>query len=933
MDYKDTVFLPKTNFSMRANLPQKEPELLKGWQEHNLYVQMQGVRKDAKPFILHDGPPYANGHIHLGTALNKIMKDIVNRSQHMLGFQVRYVPGWDCHGLPIEWKIEEKYRAAGKDKDGVPILQFRKECRDFAEHWINIQKEEFQRLGVVADWDNYYSSMRFESEAKIVGELGKFLMNGGLYKGEKPTLWSTVEKTALAEAEVEYHDIKSPSIYVRFPVASTSIEALKGASIVIWTTTPWTLPNNRAIAYGDEIDYALIEVTGVLEDSHAIQGENLLVAQELLGEFSQQTGIAEHKIIKTMVGADLSGTICVHPFSGQGYDFAVPLVSGHHVTTEAGTGLVHIGPGHGEDDFLIAKENDIEIPKTVGDDGVFYKTVPLFAGQHVFKVNSSIIEALQNAGKLLAVHEIMHSYPHSWRSKAPVIYRTTPQWFISMEKNNLREIAIGEIQNVRWIPAQGKNRIEAMVRDRPDWCISRQRAWGVPIPVFINKETGEPLRDQKVVDRIVDIIKREGSDSWFARDPQDFLGDDYKSEDFEQAKDVVDVWFEAGSTHAFVVEEREDLNWPVDLYLEGSDQHRGWFQSSLLEACGTRGKAPFKQVLTHGFVLDEKGYKMSKSLGNVIAPEKVADEMGIEILRLWVVASDFRQDVRIGKEILKYQQDTYRRFRNTLRYLLGGLSGYVHARDMVPVNEMPALEQWVLHRLCTLDREIRDAIDGYNLQEWFSILHNFCSVEISAFYFDTRKDVLYCDSENDIKRRAMRTVFHHLFECISTWLSPVLCFTADEAWKERFGETESVHLQKFPDIPAAWLNVDLEDKFEKLRQLRRSMTGALEVARAGDIIRSSLQAKLIVYDPKGLVPQDEDWEMLTITSAVEIKNNPVPEGAYVHADLADIGVVVAPADGEKCQRCWKITPEVGSHKAPFDDICTRCYGVVQNQES
>ncbi|HEX3500433.1 MAG TPA: isoleucine--tRNA ligase, partial [Stellaceae bacterium] len=613
-DYRNTVFLPQTDFPMRGDLPKREPVLLKRWQDIALWRRLREGSKGREKFILHDGPPYANGNLHIGHALNKILKDVVNRAQQMLGKDANYVPGWDCHGLPIEWKIEEKYRAANKSKDDVPIDVFRKECRDFADHWIGVQREEFQRLGVFGDWDDPYTTMAYKAEAQIVREIGKFLINGGLYKGAKPVMWSVVEQTALAEAEIEYHDHTSTTVWARFPVATPSRPELAGASVVIWTTTPWTLPGNRAIAYGADFDYVVATVAAAKEGSLARPGEKLVVAAKLLPKLEEVAGFTAAPDPASFKGAALAGTVCRHPLDGQGYDFPVPLLAGDFVSDEDGSGFVHIAPGHGEDDFLLGQKYGVEVPQTVGPDGVYYPHVSLFAGKTVYwptgkpgNANKAVIAALAASGGLLAEGKLVHSYPHSWRSKAPLIFRNTPQWFISMETNGLRDKALKAIDETRWIPAQGKNRIQSMIESRPDWCISRQRAWGVPIAVFVDKRTGEPLRDQSVVDRIADAVEREGADIWFTADPRVFLGNAYNAANYERVTDIVDVWFDSGSTHAFVLEKRPDLKWPASLYLEGSDQHRGWFHSSLLESCGTRGRAPYDAVLTHGFVLDEQG--------------------------------------------------------------------------------------------------------------------------------------------------------------------------------------------------------------------------------------------------------------------------------------------------------------------------------------
>ena len=717
IDYRATIFLPQTEFPMRGDLPKREPVLLDRWQKIGLYEKQRQAAKGREKFILHDGPPYANGNLHIGHALNKILKDVINRAQQMQGYDANYVPGWDCHGLPIEWKIEEEYRAKKRSKDAVPIIEFRRECRDFAAHWIAVQREEFQRLGVLGDWQHPYTTMAFHAEAQIVREIGKFLMNGGLYQGSKPVMWSIVEQTALAEAEIEYDDHTSTQVWVKFPVAKSSRLELQGASVVIWTTTPWTLPGNRAIAFGSDVDYVLLEVTQIGEGSLARVGDKLVVAQKRQSAVMEALGIGG-SASPLGKGRDLAGTVCRHPLHASGYDFDVPLLPGDFVTEEDGTGFVHVAPGHGSDDFELAQKFGIAAPQTVAGDGTYYPHVPLFAGRHVYWPNGKtgnadkvVIAALREAGALLAEGKLVHSYPHSWRSKAPLIFRNTPQWFISMERNRLRECALAAIEATQWIPPQGKNRIRAMIETRPDWCISRQRAWGVPIAVFVDKRSGEPLRDQDVIDRIAQSFERAGSDAWYVEEPATFLGPSRDPADYEQVKDIVDVWFDSGSTHSFVLEERADLKWPASLYLEGSDQHRGWFHSSLLESCGTRGRAPYDAVLTHGFVLDEQGRKMSKSLGNVVSPQDVVKASGADILRLWVVASDYSEDLRIGPEILKYQMDIYRRLRNTLRYLLGALAGF-SAAELIGEAEMPELERFVLHRLAELDEIVRRDAPG-----------------------------------------------------------------------------------------------------------------------------------------------------------------------------------------------------------------------------
>ncbi|MFM2128942.1 MAG: isoleucyl-tRNA synthetase ileS, partial [Pseudomonadota bacterium] len=971
-DYKSTVFLPKADFPMKAGLPEREPEWLARWQKIGLWRRLRAQSKGREKFILHDGPPYANGNIHIGHALNKILKDVINRTRQMQGYDANYVPGWDCHGLPIEWKIEERYREAGKDKDQVPVIDFRAECRAFAARWIDVQRDEFRRLGVQGDWDNPYTTMTNEAEAAIIEELGKFVLNGGLFRGFKPVMWSVVEKTSLAEAEVEYEDHTSNTIWVRFPVvhppaayyrsspdrdpnsgnvavggpntaqvaqrAGDVVIAVSDASVVIWTTTPWTLPANRAVAFGADIDYVVIEVRESGERSLARVGEKLICAEALLADMLAKAAITAHEIKARLKGRDMAGAVLAHPLRGLpegrgGYDFDVPLLEGHHVTTDTGTGFVHIAPSHGADDFEIGQKHGIETPETVGPDGIYTDRVPGFKGLHVFKADQPVWEAIAAQGNLLARGKLTHSYPHSWRSKAPLIFRATPQWFISMTTNDLRHKALAAIDATRFVPTQGRNRIRSMVEDRPDWCVSRQRAWGVPITVFVNKKTGEVLRDARVMARIVEAARAGGSDVWFTADPSRFLTPEYDPKDFDKVTDILDVWFDSGSTHAFVLEKRPELATPADLYLEGSDQHRGWFQSSLLESCGTRGRAPYTTVLTHGFINDEQGRKMSKSLGNTTAPQEVCDKFGADILRLWVVASDYTEDLRVGPDIIRYQVDTYRRLRNTLRYLIGALDGF-EEKERVEPAAMPELERWVLHRLYELDRLLQRAADDYDFHRFYSALHNFCAVDLSAFYFDIRKDALYCDAPGSARRRAVRTVMDHLFMCLTAWLAPATCFTAEEAWLARFpSDTDSVHLRNFPEVPADWQDDALAARWTSLRDARRVVTGALEGERAAKRIGSSLQAAPVVHLPADMMAAFDaakaaglDPAELFITSATTLTDAPPPEGAFTLADVPDIAVVAQPASGNKCGRCWKVLEEVGRFDPP--DLCGRCADVV-----
>jgi isoleucyl-tRNA synthetase len=915
-DYRNTVFLPRTAFPMKGDLPKREPATLADWEARNLWGRVRANSAGRTPFVLHDGPPYANGHLHLGHALNKVLKDAINRAHQMAGFDAHFIPGWDCHGLPIEWKIEEEYRKSGRNKDEVPVLQFRAECRAYAEKWLAIQSDEFIRLGVMGDWANRYATMDFASEAAIADEIGRFLMNGALYRGLRPVMWSPVEKTALAEAEVEYHDHKSVTIWVRFPVVSGGPAAIAGAAIVIWTTTPWTMPGNRAIAYGPEIDYLLVAVEAAADGARARIGERVMVAEALLAPFLAETGITGHRVLGTFKGEDLAGVITAHPLRGQGYDHNVPLLPGEFVTTEAGTGFVHTAPSHGEDDFILGRAHGLEVPDTVGDDGTYNAWVPLFAGLHVFKAAEPVCAALEAAGGLLHRNTLVHSYPHSWRSKAPLIYRATPQWFIRMDgPEDIRGKALQAIAETRFIPEQGRNRIASMAGARPDWCVSRQRAWGVPIPIFVDRRTGEPLRDPAVMARVVACFQAEGADAWYARPAGDFLGNDYDPSQYEQVRDILDVWFESGSTHAFVLEAR-GMPWPADLYLEGSDQHRGWFQHALLEAVGTRGRAPFKAVLTHGFLVDEQGRKMSKSLGNGVEPQDVIAKYGADILRLWVMSSDARDDLSIGPEILKQQGELYRRLRNTLRWLLGSLDGFSEA-EVLPVAELPELERWVLHRLSELDGQLRAAVESHDWTGVYPAIHNFCATDLSAYYFDIRKDALYCDRPDSLRRRGARTVLDQLHRCLTTWLAPVLVFTAEEAWTARFGTETSIHEQLFPEIPADWRNDALAAKWARVRDVRRLGTTKLEAMRQGGQIGASLQAEVTLFFPEGedRLLTAADWADNLIVSTVQF-------GTTDSVVTADAAV----ASGKKCARCWRVLPEVNARTK----LCLRCTDAIDS---
>ncbi|MDG4577287.1 MAG: isoleucine--tRNA ligase [Defluviicoccus sp.] len=942
VNYKSTIFLPRTDFPMKANLPKREPEILARWQASDLYGRLRRQSAGRDKFILHDGPPYANGHLHIGHALNKILKDVINRSQQMLGKDAPYVPGWDCHGLPIEWKIEERYREGGRNKDAVPVVEFRRECREFAQTWIDIQREEFRRLGIEGDWAQPYSTMTFAAEAAIVRELGRFLMSGALFRGAKPVLWSVVERTALAEAEVEYHDHTSTTIFVAFPVVTPACALLADASVVIWTTTPWTIPGNRAIAYGDDVPYAVFEVTDPGACAAAVAGTRLVVAEALAARLQAEARIGAWSCLGTLPGSALAGTVCRHPLAGRGYDFEVPLLPAHFVDIETGSGFVHIAPSHGADDWELGQRHGLPVPDLVGGDGVFLEHVPLFAGRTVLTpagkdgdANGAVLAALGEAKALLAAGKLVHSYPHSWRSKAPLIFRNTPQWFISMERTGLRESALAAVDATRFVPKTGQNRLRGMIETRPDWCISRQRAWGVPIAVFVEKKTGAPLRDAAVMERIVAAFAAEGADAWFASDPSRFLGPAYDPADYEQVTDILDVWFDSGCTHSFVLEQRGDLAWPASLYLEGSDQHRGWFHSSLLESCGTRGRAPYDAVLTHGFVMAEDGQKMSKSLGNVVSPQDVIESHGADVLRLWVLASDYSSDLRIGPEILKQQADIYRRIRNTLRFLLGNLDGF-EEWERLPYAELPELERWVLHRLTELDAALRQACNDLLFHPLFAELHAFCTVDLSALYFDVRKDSLYCDPADSLRRRAARTVLERIFDCLTAWLAPFLCFTAEEAWLARpgGGDGASVHERLFPVLPQDWRDDALAAKWEIVRRLRRVVTGAIEVERAANRLGASLQAHPVIYANEEFrqAAQGTDLAELCITSAAELTDAPAPETAYRLPDVEGVAVVVQRAPGEKCERCWQVLPEVGTI-AEAPGLCGRCADAVRRHRA
>ena len=976
-DYRATLFLPQTDFPMKAGLPEAEPKWLARWQRMDLYGRMRAAAHGRPLFILHDGPPYANGEIHLGTGINKILKDFVVRSQGMLGKDAPYIPGWDCHGLPIEWKIEERYRAEGKSKEEVPVEQLRRDCREFAEKWIGVQREQFQRLGCIGLWDKPYTTMDFRAEAAIARELHKFVDNGLLYRGFRPVMWSPIEKTALAEAEVEYKEKTSPAIYVKFPVKAARAGnrpvfrggspdrpqnvktfnelELDDASVVIWTTTPWTIPGNRAIAYSKSIKYRLYEVAEVNEGTFAKLGEKLLLADELASQVASHAKIS----LSPLRDVDPQGLFCVHPLYKAGYDFIVPLLEGEHVTAETGTGFVHTAPGHGEEDFELILKNfpdyTREHPEAfniVAEDGSFTKNAPGFEGKFILSrdgkkdgdANGAVIKELIAAGALLAKGTLRHQYPHSWRSKAPVIFRATPQWFAAMDRRfkgsgekTLRDLAMQAIRDTKWVPQAGENRMRSMVETRPDWVLSRQRAWGVPLAIFVEKKSGEILNDPAVNARITESFESEGADAWFNSPPARFLGNGRDPDDYEQVRDILDVWFDSGSTHVFTVEQPIDPAWPkadhADVYLEGSDQHRGWFQSSLLEGCGTRGRAPYDAVITHGFVLDDAGDKMSKSLGNTMLPQVIAEKNGAEILRVVSASADYTGDLRVWDDVIKSNVDSYRRLRNTIRFMLANLSGFDEA-ERLPHGEMPELERYMLARLAALDVSVRAAYAAYDFNRVYTELFAFCTNDLSAFYFDIRKDSLYCDRADAPRRRAARTAIDEIFRRVVTWFAPILCFTMEEAWLERFpGDEESVHLQVFPETPRGWLDESLIEKWERIRTLRRVVTGALELKRKDKVIGASLEARPVLF----VAPEDAalfegiDLGEIAITSNAMVSTHSAPEDAFRLPEVADAAVVFHHAEGDKCARCWMILPEVGSH-ADYPDLCNRCADAVQAME-
>ena len=908
------VNLPKTNFPMRGNLPQREPELINFWSNINLYDQIRAKRKGREKFILHDGPPYANGNIHIGTALNKILKDIVVKFKSINGRDCPYVPGWDCHGLPIEWKIEEENKKKGKDKKNISMLDFRNQCREFAEKWIRIQKEQFKRLGVLGDWENYYATMSNDAEAQIAFEILKFLKNGGLYKGYKPVLWSVVESTALADAEVEYQDHVSNQIYVSFDLKN-EFRGFNNLQILIWTTTPWTIPCNRALAYNPNLDY------GIYQNK---EKEKFIIAKDLIDNFTDVTQI-QFKLIDTFNGKELEKLAAIHPFKELGYDFDVPLLEADFVTTEQGTGIVHVAPSHGPDDFALGLKNQIKAENTIDDNGYYTDIIKHFVGTHIFKADKIIIEELKKFKKLIFDKEYKHSYPHSWRSKAPLVHRATPQWFISMNKNDLKKNALDNIDKTNFFPSIGKNRIQGMIETRPDWCISRQRFWGVPLPIFIDSETHEPIIDDEINSKIYEIFKKEGSDAWYKRSISDFIGEKYDSKKYKKVEDIVEVWFDSGSSHTYVLENRDDLSWPADMYLEGSDQHRGWFHSSLLHSSGTRGKAPYKSILTHGFVVDGKGQKMSKSLGNVVAPDEIIKKNGADILRLWVVASDYSEDLRIDQAIIAQHSESYRKIRNTLRFLLGNiLDDFSFSNfENFKFENIDILDSFILNKISQLDKTFSQFENMNQYHKIYIELLNFCTLDLSSLYFDIRKDCLYCDDEKSLKRQNCIKVLKTSLYFLVKWLHPILVFTTEEVFQTLKSNKinsenidESIFLIDFKNIDLD-KTIEFEEKIWKiLQKVKDNINIIFEKMRDDKVIKSGLETKVFIgtTDKFKSIFDKINLSDFLVCSSVEINNQAIKDKLKSLDGIDGIQILVEKAKGTKCERCWKI----------FENGCERC---------
>lgn len=907
---KDTVFLPKTTFPMKANLAQRGNTVVEEWKKCGIYKKLRDKATGRQQYILHWGPPYANGHIHMGHVLTGVLKDAVNKFYQMLGYDAPLVIGWDCHGLPIEWKVEEEYLRSGVKRENVKPTEFLKKCRSFANDWVNTQRAEFESLGIVSDFENYYCTMSKESEATICQKFYEIYKNGLVYRGEKPVMWSVVEKTALAEAELEYHDKVSDAIYVKFPVQNK-----EKLFAVIWTTTPWTIPGNRAIAYSADVDYVLVEAND----------EQYIIASELVEHFVRDAKIETYTVKGNIILADMK---CSHPLLSLGYSFDVPFLPAKHVTTDAGTGLVHTAPAHGLEDFQLGKQYNLEIKNVIDSDGIVCSDIPVFAGEHVFKVNDHVIDELKKANNIITHQKITHSYPHSWRSKAPLIFRTTSQWFIAIDK--IREKLLEEVNKATWYPSEYINRIRSMIQNRGDWCISRQRLWGVPIALFINKNDGTVLDDDSVFNRVLQCIKDEGIEGWHNHDVSYFIGAE-RAEQYEKVKDTLEVWFDSACSHHYVLEARNSLSWPADLYFEGSDQHRGWFQSSLVESVCTNGKAPYKNVVTHGFVLDQNGKKMSKSLGNVIHPKDVVAKYGTDVLRLWCLNSDYSEDMRIGDEILSRQMDVYRKFRNCLRYLLGVLSNSHH--DYVEYSDLPELERLMLHKLYELDQVMREDISKYEIQHFCTTLHNFCTNDLSSFYFDIRKDCVYCDDNKSQKRMACIYVMSKIFECLCHWLAPILSFTADEAWLCYNANNASIYLNDFPEINKEWQNCDVNSKWNTIRSIRKVITSALEIERMTKSIGTSLEADVYIYTTNLEITkmlQTVQLDEIAIVASTTCVHAQIPSNAHIDNNLQDVGVIVRKSQYKKCDRCWRVLNSVTETNCAYGNVnlCSRCKQVI-----
>lgn len=926
-DYKNTLNLPETGFPMRGDLAKREPDMLKNWYDKNLYQKVREASKGKKTFILHDGPPYANGTLHLGHAVNKILKDIIMKSKTALGFDTPYVPGWDCHGLPIELKVEG---LVGKPNEKISAAEFRQACRDYAKEQVEGQKADFIRMGVLGDWDNPYLTMNFETEAEIIRTLGKVIQNGHLYKGSKPVHWCLDCASSLAEAEVEYEDKVSPSIYVRFAAVSAAeveekFNALgkgQGAlSAVIWTTTPWTLPSNRAIAVNAELEYQLVQ----------LGNERVILATELVQTVQNALGIEQIQILGSAKGGDLELIRFNHPF----YDFSVPMILGDHVTVDGGTGLVHTAPDHGQDDFVVSKKYGLEMAGLVANDGKFISSTPFFAGKGVFEANDLVLEKLKETGALLKLERIKHSYPHCWRHKTPIIFRATPQWFIGMETQDLRIKALSEIKSVRWIPSWGEARIDKMVANRPDWCISRQRTWGVPMTMFVHNETEElHPRTLELLEDIAKRVEKAGIQAWWDLDPAELLGEEAKT--YHKVPDTLDVWFDSGSTYASVVEQRPEFNGKsTDMYLEGSDQHRGWFMSSLMLSTATNNKAPYKQVLTHGFTVDEKGRKMSKSLGNVIVPSEVWNKNGADILRLWVASTDYTGEIAVSHKILNSAGDTYRRIRNTARFLLANLNGFDPKNDLVNPEEMISLDRWAVSCALEAQNEIKEAYDNYQFHTVVQRLMRFCSIEMGSFYLDIIKDRQYTTKADSLARRSCQTALWHISEALVRWIAPILSFTADEIWgylPKLDNRAEFVFTEEFYD---GLFGLDESDKlddtyWQHLLKVRAEVNRVLEQARNDKLIGAGLEAKVTVYASEEIRPLLEqlgnELRFVLITSQVVVK--PLSKADVAESELTGLAIKVERADGEKCPRCWHFATDIGSNKE-HSHICGRC---IENVE-